>query len=836
MTSTDRLKLISLLLTVCIRLTAAIDGDRVFRTITASDGIADNSAQTVKCTYSGRMTISTIGDINFYDGARFTNISNDQGSKYELVDYQGHYHLYYDNNHHLWLKSSHGVMCVNLYTERFYVNVDSIFQTYGSDGKRVDDMFVDIDGDVWLCINHSLFCNKYDYRIPLKADLNLQDVEVYDKKYLLLFYEDGLMLCYNLKTGKRLYQRRAYDDHDAKIYNRSGVQLIHDHGLYVIRNGEKGAILLYYNMDSRQWSEVMRSDYHLNNMVVHDKKLYIASEWGYFTYEYETGIITHHKTLTLINGHRLETDINAVEFDLQGGMWLGTEQRGVLYGPPLHAPFQSFSWDEDDALKYGAMMDGLKGITEFRGKKANAMLTDSRNWMWVGTPNGLFLYTSPQAEPVVYSRKNGLLNGVIHAVIEDDMHNIWVSTSYGITCLRIVDDKVKQVFSFSDNDNVPNETFVNGKAMKLQGGTIVMQAIDHVVKFNPQDFVHLFDQKPYKMYPKLTSLLVNGINVTVGTKVNGEVILEKAITRTKEINLNYDQNSVSLTFSALNYARPLQTYYRARIKEISNEWTEYSYFSGTGLVDRRGLLHLPLLALKPGSYHIELQSSVVPGTYEGTPLVWVVNVNQPWWRATFILVFLGLVVLALAVVNFVVYNRNTRMRIRRSNEEGDVIRRISVFVERCDGYNSELLSPTQDEIYGTDNEPQRELTNEFVEAMLKIIPYVHERDTKRLTMHLLSKATNMEVLDLYELMSQNLHKSPRVLVRTMRLDNVAELLVTTELSIEQIAKKTNFVSPNYMMAKFYHKFKMTPSEYRKKMTHTILGQSAGSQPASMSVR
>ena len=120
--------------------------------------------------------------------------------------------------------------------------------------------------------------------------------------------------------------------------------------------------------------------------------------------------------------------------------------------------------------------------------------------------------------------------------------------------------------------------------------------------------------------------------------------------------------------------------------------------------------------------------------------------------------------------------------------------------------------------------------------MLKIIPYVHERDTKRLTMHLLSKATNMEVLDLYELMSQNLHKSPRVLVRTMRLDNVAELLVTTELSIEQIAKKTNFVSPNYMMAKFYHKFKMTPSEYRKKMTHTILGQSAGSQPASMSVR
>ena len=183
------------------------------------------------------------------------------------------------------------------------------------------------------------------------------------------------------------------------------------------------------------------------------------------------------------------------------------------------------------------------------------MYIDSRHWTWVGTSNGLYLYTSPKDKPMVFSKRNGLFNDVIHAVIEDDQHNIWVSTSYGISCVEIRNGQVNQVFSFNDNDNIPNETFIDAKAMKLSDGRIVMQALDHVVTFQPKDFIPMFEQKPYEMHPKLTKLLVNGIDVKAGAKVDGVVVLDKAITRTKEINLNYDQNSISLTFSALNYLK-----------------------------------------------------------------------------------------------------------------------------------------------------------------------------------------------------------------------------------------------------------------------------------------
>lgn len=809
-----RLLLLSMLLQAAAPVEAGVADELIFRPITASDGIADNSAQTIKCTFTGRMTITTIGSINFYDGANFSHINNEKEVKYRLDDYDGNYHLYYDNSHHLWLKNTHTVSCVNLTTETYFQNIDSIFALYGATG-RVADMYVDSNGDVWLCQDGFVFSDKHAYKVPQQRGKHMQDLEVYDGRLLMLFYDDGSMVTYDVNTGKRLYMSQAYGAADVADFSESCVLLVHDGTLYLLRNGRQKSILTGYCFATRKWSEILRLDYHMNNLVFHEEMLYISSAYGYFTYTPATGELSHHEELTLSDGQRLLTDINVIEFDKQGGMWIGTERRGLLYSSPKNAPFTVLPWSDGQAQRYEQLMTDLHGISDFRGRSANVMLIDSRHWTWVGTPNGLYLYKEAQDEPVVYSRRNGLMNSVIHAIIEDVEGNIWVSTSYGISCLSIQDGNVKQVFSFTENDNVPNETFLNAKAIKLSDDRIVMKSIDHFVVFQPRDFNHLFHQPPTQMDIKLTKLYVNGIDVRVGDKVNGNVVLEKAITRAKEINLNYDQNTVSLTFSALNFSRPLQTYYRVRIKEISKQWTEYSYFSGSGLVDSKGLLHLPLIGLKPGTYHVEVMASVVPGKFVGEPYVWVVYVNQPWWRTTGPLVAFALLVIVAGILNFVLYSRNMRMKMKRNNEEGDVIRRIKAFVDRCDNFNVERLSPTQEEIYGQDKDFQGELNGEFQEVMQKIIAYVHERQGRSFTMHMLSQAVNMDVHDLYGLLLDNIHKSPRTLVLSLRLAQVAEQLRLTDTSVNNLAMEQGFVSPNYMIAKFYHKYRVTPGVYRE---------------------
>lgn len=799
------------LLFACV-MSARAEERRIFRVFTAADGLADNSAETIKCTKTGRMTITTIGNINFYDGANFSYISSDQEHKYRLENYHGNYRLNYDAFHHLWLKDRQSVTCVNLTKEEFVANMDSLYATMGMKDK-VMDLFIDQEGDVWFCGKDFIQDARLKKRFPLDKRLNLYDVEVFDGKELLLFYEDGLLVSYDINSGKKRYQNRAYVGEAIQKYSSSSVLQPYKKTVFQIRNGKEGSILLHYDVELRQWTTVMESQLRLNNMAMHNDVLYIASAEGYFTYDVRTGVIVHEPTLPLSIGRRMTANVNAIEFDRQGGLWIGTEKRGLLYARPLDAPFTLLANDHPDAVRYIDMMSDLQGVGEFNGKQANVMFIDSRRWTWVGTASGLYLYKSPQAEPVLLNTKSGLLNNVIHAIIEDNMHNIWVSCSCGITCMQIVDGEIRYVTSFDRADNVPNEAFVDGKVMKLEDGSIVMQTIDHVLVFNPSDFSGLLSQQPMLMYPKLTNLLVNGAFVSVGAKVNGRVILDKAITRMSEINLNYNQNTLSLTFSALNFARPLQTYYRVRIMELNNEWQTYSAYNSGGLVDRRGLLHLPMVDLNPGTYHIELQASNVIDKWVGEPYVWVVNIHEPWWRKSALIVGLIVVLLALIVVNLFLYNRNTRLRVERSSNEGDMVRRIQNFAERCEEYNSEVIGIGRNDSNAVSGDNEAELSEEFINTMVIVLPYIKEQEGK-FTIRELVDLTGSDVTSFFQIISTNLYKSPRALTRVMRLMQVQEQLRTTSKSIEEIAVDCHFASPNCMISSFFHHFRMTPRDYR----------------------
>ena len=94
-----------MLLVTCLLMPATVhalgDAERVFYSYDASDGLADNSAQSILCTKTGRMLISTIGHINFYDGDTFVHIDPEEENVFPLPKYKGHYHLYFDKHHHL---------------------------------------------------------------------------------------------------------------------------------------------------------------------------------------------------------------------------------------------------------------------------------------------------------------------------------------------------------------------------------------------------------------------------------------------------------------------------------------------------------------------------------------------------------------------------------------------------------------------------------------------------------------------------------------------------------------------------------------------------------------
>ena len=805
-------------LLACVLSAMADTSRRVFSVYNASDGLADNSAQTIHCATSGRVVITTMGQINFFDGNRFSFIDPSKEDMYTLPSYSGNYHVYVDKYHHLWLKNTHTITCVDLLTEMFVSSVKDVFREFGITDE-VKDFFVDADGIAYLLTNKGLYSVESKRYFKVREKWNLQDLETYQGKSLLLFYETGVVDILELSTGSTVNSCKAYNEEKAQIYNRSSVLYKDDYMFYQIRNGNKGAILQSFNVGKWEWKTLMETPYHLNNLEKRGNLLYIPCEYGYWVVDVESGRAGQVDELRMMNGRMINTDVNSLCFDRQGGLWIGTEKWGLLYSRPSNPPFIAYTWDQPEAMKYDAIMANISAYRTFKGKTVNALLKDSRGWIWVGTPSGLHLYKKESDNlPHIFNRRDGLLNNVIHSIVEDKLHNIWVGTSYGISCLKLGDDgHLIDVLSYNQYDNVPEESFVNGKALCLPDSTIVMQSLDHVVVFNPNRMATLHSSMGFDLYPELVGLMVNGNRIRTGEELNGKVILDLALIRMKEFNFDYDQNSLSLTFSALNHFRPQQTYYRVRVKEMDNVWKIMTPYNSQGLVDSKGQFHLPLPSLKPGTYTIELQASMSIDDWDTEPREWVIHINEPWWRATGLFVLLGLVLLLLFLLNVYLYVRNANMRSHRISEEKNIIRRIKLFAEQCThDINANMLASQEDEVSGVGNNSTNYLSEEFIQTMLKLIDFVDERRISQLSMKMLSDKVGMDLLNFYTLINANVYKSPRELVKRVMMKRAEELLRTSGEDIADIAEKCRFSSPNYFIGTFFREYHMLPEEYRRK--------------------
>ena len=800
-------------------LTAAADvSPRIFHNYTAADGLADNSAQTIHCTKTGRLVITTAGQINFFDGSKFSYIDPLDENIYALSEYRGNYHLYFDRFHHIWLKNTHSVTCVDLITERFSASIDDVFREFGVN-ERVNDLFVDSTGVVWLLTEQGLHNVKSKLTIKPHPKLNLQDVELCGKNQVMLFYNNGLMEMYSTETGKKIRETRAYTDADANTYGSSSLLLMGKDKVYQLRNGWKDAIVLSYDIKQNAWREILRTPYHMNNMALkNDSLLFVPCEYGYWLANTNTGATTHYEGLLLETGHVMETDINVIAFDRQGGMWAGTERRGLLYSRPFKPPFRVYAWGNAEADRLGGMMDHVNEWPRFRERTVNCIYKDSRGWTWVGTPQGLQVYRKESDMlPQVYTTKDGLYNNIVHSVVEDAKHNIWVGTSYGISVVLFnAEGRVHRINSYNQYDHIPNEVFVNGKAMRLPDGTIAMQSLDHVVVFNPSDFTTLYNNYSFEIFPKLVQLFVNGVDVNTNTEIDGKRILDRALSRVWRLDLNYNQNSITMVFSALNFFRPQQTYYRVRVVGLDDEWRILTPYDTNGIVDKNGLLHLPLMSLRPGHYEIEVQASMSPDDWDTRPYVWEIDINEPWWRSIGMFGLMGVLLTVLLLVNIFYYMKNANLRAQRDSEESMLVKRIYRFVERIEN-REEVLEPAADEISAATVEQMTDLDPQFVKAIEKVKMLVlTERKKKKMTMHRLSYKAGIGNKEFYKLVTENIFKSPRVMIKKARLEEAEKMLRNTKATIDEIAEHCGFVSANYFIASFYQKYKTTPQAYRNR--------------------
>ena len=188
------------------------------------------------------------------------------------------------------------------------------------------------------------------------------------------------------------------------------------------------------------------------------------------------------------------------------------------------------------------------------------MHQDANGNVWIGTvSNGLLRY-NPQTNEM--SRIGGLSCSDVGAIEEDSQGNLWISTMKGLNRL---DPKTGRIISLYKADGLAGDEFCDRASCQLPNGSLVFGGIDGVTMFNPADIdtlkslpLHFCDLKVHNQL----------IRPAVGAPI--EVMLD----RCKEIRLSHDQNSFSISYTALDYGDYERVHYYYKLDGVDGDWID----------------------------------------------------------------------------------------------------------------------------------------------------------------------------------------------------------------------------------------------------------------------
>lgn len=216
-----------------------------------------------------------------------------------------------------------------------------------------------------------------------------------------------------------------------------------------------------------------------------------------------------------------------------------------------------------------------------------------------------------------YSKKDGLPNDVIKAILEDDSGNLWVSTNKGLSKFNPTTEVFK---NYDGNDGLQNYEFGELASLKRKNGEFIFGGVNGFNTFFPNEI------KDNTIHPEtvFTGFSIFNKPVGIGEYLDGKIILNKSLNDIENVKLNYSQNSFSIEFASLHYAASKKNKYAYKLIGFNENWiftTSANRFA-------------TYTNLEPGIYKLMVKASNNDGVWDETPAELNIEVIPPIWRTT----------------------------------------------------------------------------------------------------------------------------------------------------------------------------------------------------------
>ncbi|QSB29179.1 ATP-binding protein [Flavobacterium sp. CLA17] len=374
----------------------------------------------------GRIGVFTEGMLNLYDGADFKTIQIDDDNSAPLISYKGFHHSYIENNR-IWFKYKGKISLINVSKEKSEADPIKILHFLGFKGTPVD-LFVDEKKDIWV-VNDlgALLCYQQDSkkvvcflnRIFIKGspeELLYDLVTAQQKVYLI--YKSGLIRCFDRFTSKEIYKLFIVRD-DLGDFNDWNHTTVVGKYLYVVRSGMIRGQLIRYDTQTRQSIVLLQTDTYWLNTFAANKNgdFFMSCSKGLWYFRYGSTFGSFYPELNLTEKNKIKTEVSTVLFDYQGGLWIGTLNKGIYYH---HQDRSRFKY-------YQKSNFNLKDNDEFQ---INCFEETGDGKLLIGTNQGLYIAELPLNH--TKSFKVLLSDLHCHSLLKDSTGQIWISTNKGL--------------------------------------------------------------------------------------------------------------------------------------------------------------------------------------------------------------------------------------------------------------------------------------------------------------------------------------------------------------------------------------------------------------------
>ncbi|MBC7654216.1 MAG: hypothetical protein H7098_07065, partial [Oligoflexus sp.] len=248
--------------------------------------------------------------------------------------------------------------------------------------------------------------------------------------------------------------------------DKDGVWVGTDGGglMYVLYNGERSLLML---------KKVDKSDKSILNSIAF------------------TGLNNVNKTFPNASAN---VDLNLIEGltdnfltcllkDGNDFLWIGTQNGLNYYDIKNKKVLQTYQKIAD--TKY-----------QISNGNINTLFKDSKNRLWVGTEEGGLNYFD-RSNKRFYSitKKEGLKDDVIHAIVEDKSGNLWISTDLGINKLHFNNFKVPfnkndlVVTGYTASDGLTSNQFSSQAGLRLKSNEIAFGGLNGISIFFPDKII-----------------------------------------------------------------------------------------------------------------------------------------------------------------------------------------------------------------------------------------------------------------------------------------------------------------------------------------------------------